>query len=297
VTVDPLLKHTFDVYQKHNQNAAAAARELGIARSTLQKRVKKLLPKKRDRRHMVIPDTQVKPGVPTEHLTWAGQYAAKKKPDVIVHLGDHWDMPSLSSYDKGKKSFEGRRYKADIAAGNTGMDALMRPILDEMDRDPNWHPELHFHMGNHEQRIERAIQTSPEFDGIIGYEHFNLDLYNWEVHPFLSVSEVDGICYSHYFTSGTMGRPVSSAQAMVTKRHRSCVMGHVQDTQISFQYDAMGKRITGIFGGAFYQHDEDYLGPQGNVRTWRGIWMLYNVDDGEFTLNNIPLSFLKERFG
>ena len=59
-------------------------------------------------KHMVIPDTQVKPGCPIEHLKWAGQYAVDKKPDVIVHIGDHWDMPSLSHYDKGTTSFEGR---------------------------------------------------------------------------------------------------------------------------------------------------------------------------------------------
>ena len=35
-------------------------------------------------RILVIPDCQVKQGVPLEHLTWAGRYAAKKKPDVIV---------------------------------------------------------------------------------------------------------------------------------------------------------------------------------------------------------------------
>ena len=68
-------------------------------------------------RHLVIPDTQCKPGFPTEHLEWVGKYAAEKKPDVIVHLGDHWDMPSLSIYDIGKKAFEGRTYQADSIAG------------------------------------------------------------------------------------------------------------------------------------------------------------------------------------
>ena len=46
-------------------------------------------------KHMIIPDTQVKSGGKVDHLRWAGHYAADKKPDVIVHLGDHWDMPSL----------------------------------------------------------------------------------------------------------------------------------------------------------------------------------------------------------
>ena len=60
-------------------------------------------------RHLVIPDTQIKPDCPIDHMYWAGRYACAMKPDVIIHLGDHWDMPSLSSYDVGKKSFEGRR--------------------------------------------------------------------------------------------------------------------------------------------------------------------------------------------
>lgn len=54
-------------------------------------------------KHLIIPDTQVKPNSPTEHLRWAGMYAAEKKPDVIVHIGDHFDMPSLSTWDVGKK--------------------------------------------------------------------------------------------------------------------------------------------------------------------------------------------------
>ena len=56
--------------------------------------------------HLVIPDTQVKPGNSVEFLTHIGKYIVEKQPDTIIHLGDHADMPSLSSYDRGKKSFE-----------------------------------------------------------------------------------------------------------------------------------------------------------------------------------------------
>ena len=86
--------------------------------------------------HLVIPDTQVKPGVPTDNIRWIGQYIADTRPDVIVNLGDFWDMPSLSSYDKGKKTFEGRRYKADIKAGNDAFHLLDDPILQTPDYQP-----------------------------------------------------------------------------------------------------------------------------------------------------------------
>jgi hypothetical protein len=51
--------------------------------------------------HLFIPDTQVKPGVPTVHLSWIGQYivdrfAGRPFDLTIVHAGDHYDLPSLS---------------------------------------------------------------------------------------------------------------------------------------------------------------------------------------------------------
>jgi len=61
-------------------------------------------------KHFILPDCQVKPGVPLNHLEWAGRFVVDKRPEVVVCLGDFADMPSLSSYDVGKKSFEGRRY-------------------------------------------------------------------------------------------------------------------------------------------------------------------------------------------
>jgi hypothetical protein len=47
------------------------------------------------RRVAVIPDTQVRPGVQLDHLDWAAEALLYYRPDVVVHLGDHWDMGSL----------------------------------------------------------------------------------------------------------------------------------------------------------------------------------------------------------
>ncbi len=47
---------------------------------------------------------------------------------MVINGGDFADMPSLSSYDIGKKTFEGRRYKADIEAAHSAMEALLAPI-------------------------------------------------------------------------------------------------------------------------------------------------------------------------
>ncbi len=46
--------------------------------------------------HAFIPDTQVKPGVPTDHIGWAGEEIAARKPDVIVQIGDWAEDKKLS---------------------------------------------------------------------------------------------------------------------------------------------------------------------------------------------------------
>jgi len=253
------------------------------------------------KRHLVIPDTQVKPDQNLEHLRWAGKYAASTKPDVIVHLGDHWDMASLSSYDIGKKSFEGRRYTKDIDAGLDGMAMFLEPIKKEQRRlqqgkKRQWTPRMVFLLGNHEHRIERAIESDAKLEGLMGYDHLALDYQGWETVPFLQPIVIDGIAYCHYFTSGVMGRPVTSAKLLLQKKMMSCVMGHVQDRDIAYGRKADGNSVTGLFAGIFYQHDEDYLNPQTNG-SWSGIWMLNEVKNGSFDELPVSMNYLRRKYG
>lgn len=276
-----------------SKNAAAIAN--GIPKSTFKDRMAKIdntAKVSEYRKHFVLPDVQAKPGVPLDHLRWAGKYIAEKRPEVIVCIGDFADMPSLSQYDKGKKSFEGRRYKADIAAAHDAMERFMTPIV----QASGYSPELVLTLGNHENRIIRAVDDDCKLDGTIGLHDLGYAEWGWKVIPYLQPEVIDGVCYSHFFTSGVMGRPVSSARALLNKKHRSCVMGHVQKRDIDCQYDALGKRITSLFVGAYYQHDEDYLGPQGNAETWRGVWMLNEVNDGEFDEMPVSMDYLKRKF-
>jgi hypothetical protein len=251
-------------------------------------------------KHLIIPDTQVKPNSPTDHLRWAGLYAAEKKPDVIVHIGDHFDMPSLSSWDVGKKSFEGRRYKDDIEAGIHAMEVFLQPIRDEQQRlkvnkHKQWRPRMVYTLGNHENRIERAIESDPKLDGLIGYKDLQLEEMGFEVYDFLDVVIIDQIAYAHYFTSGIMGRPVSSARNMLSKKMMSCIMGHVQDRDIAYGRRADGTNILGLFSGIYYQHDEDYLTPQTNS-SWRGIWMLNEVANGGCDELPVSMNYLRNKY-
>jgi hypothetical protein len=251
-------------------------------------------------KHFVIPDCQVKPGHDFAFLKRIGKYILDKQPDTVVCLGDFADMPSLSSYDVGKKSFEGRRYKDDIDASWDAMSALMRPIREHnmqalRNKKKMYKPRLVMTLGNHEERINRAVNNDPKLDGVLSVDDLPYSVYGWEVHPFLDVVVVDGVAYSHYFTTGVAGRPATSASAQLSKKHMSCIAGHQQGLQIATAHRADGKRLTSIIAGSCYEHNEDYMGAQGN-KHWRGCLMLHEVDDGQFDLSPISLDFLAKKY-
>lgn len=251
--------------------------------------------------HAVIPDVQVKPGQDYSFLGHIGNYLAEKKPDVIVQIGDFADMPSLSSYDYGKKSYEGRRYLEDVESVYSAMGRLMMPInLERLrlkrNKEKQWKPELHLTLGNHEDRITRLVNSDPKLEGFVSLDDLNYDCWGWKVHDYLKPVCIDGVHYAHFFTSGVMGRAVPNAKALVQRTLQSCVMGHVQHWDIHRQHRADGKGVIGLFSGSCYEHNEDYLGPQGNYYE-RGIWMLYEVEDGDFHPLHVSLSYLRKKYG
>jgi len=251
-------------------------------------------------KHLIIPDTQVKPDVDLSYLEWIGQYIVEKQPDVLIQIGDFADMPSLSSYDVGKKSFEGRRYKDDIKASVEGMDILLAPLRDynekcRKDKKKQYRPRMVLTLGNHENRIDRATEGDPKLYGTIGIDDLRYAEAGWEVFDFLDPVIIDGVVYSHYLVSGVMGRPIGSASCMISKTHQSCVVGHQQGRQVAYGRRADGSAITCIIAGSCYLHNEEYMGNQGNNH-WRGLVVLHEVKDGQFDEMFVSLDYLRKKY-
>jgi hypothetical protein len=248
------------------------------------------------KRIMVLPDVQAKPGVDFSYLRRIGLYMVEKKPDIVVCIGDFADMPSLSSYDKGKKAFEGRRYRRDVEAAQFAMQAFLGP-LNEYNATAKvpYRPRMVLTLGNHEHRIAKACDDDPKLAGTLSVKDLAFEEYGWEVYPFLKVVVIEGVAFSHYFTTGLMGRPAGTAQAQLRKAGMSCFAGHQQGKQITYGYRADGSTITSIISGSCYEHSEDYLGPQGNQH-WRGFWMLHEVKNGGFDEMPVSLSYVNGRF-
>lgn len=240
----------------------------------------------------VIADTQCKPTESLEYMLWIGKYIADTKPDVVVHIGDHWDMPSLSSYDKGKASSEGRRFVDDINAGNKGLELLELAMTE----DPTYKPRKVFCKGNHCHRIDRYVEDNPELIGTLGTEFLPLEERGWEVHDFLKPVEIEGIYFVHYLPNPMNGRPYSGTASSILKTvGKSFVVGHKQVLDVTIRPIIDGNHQLGIVCGACYPFDESYKGFLGNNH-YRGLTMLSNVQNGFGCPSFISLEHMKERY-
>lgn len=252
--------------------------------------------------HLVIPDTQIKPGVPVDHLEWIGKYIVHYKPDVIVHLGDHYDLPSLSSYDFGKKAAEGRRVIADIECATDAFRLLNAPMKaynaqKRKNKEKLYKPRKIFTEGNHENRATRASEMDAKIDGLIPDIGHIIRSFGWEFYPFLDPVEVDGISYAHYFYQPMSGRPYSGENLLLRLKNisHSFTMGHQQGKAIAQRYLSNGTTQRGLVVGSAYLHDEDYKGPQANHH-WRGIIVKHEVKDGNYDLMEVSLDFLCRKY-
>lgn len=255
-------------------------------------------------RHLVIPDCQIKPGQDTTHIDWAAQAIVEYKPDVIVCIGDFWDLPSLSTHDApGSKEAEGRRVAADIDAGNQAFEALVLPMQMEMDRlkytrRRQWKPRCEFLFGNHEDRLSRAIFRDPKWEGVISLDSLKTPGFSRTKFP--NILEIDGIKYAHYFPNPYSGRPIGGT---IPNRlsHIGCtfVQGHQQGFLYGTkQYPDHVKH--GLVCGRFYNNHESYRPQDVQDVEWNGIIVLNDVrsvrGNGDYDLMPLSMRYLRSKY-
>lgn len=258
------------------------------------------------RRHIYIPDGQVRPGVPLDHWTAIGNYIVEKQPDAIINGGDFADMYSLNSYDKGTRHHAMvASIQDDLDVTHEAMSKLMTPIWDHQKKQrrnnkKRWNPSLDLTLGNHEARIDRAVKYQPELTGFLSIEKLLYAEAGWTVHPFLQPVEIDGILYSHFFPRAPSGRVMQNrrgapnARLQAAREHQSCTAGHMQ----GFDYAEVvchDRVIHGLIAGSCYTHEEDYLTPQG-TQYWRGIIVKNEVRDGQYDICKVSLNYLLDNY-
>jgi predicted phosphodiesterase len=247
-------------------------------------------------KHLIIPDAHAEPGVDNGRFTALGKLIANERPDVIVCLGDWASMDSLSSYDKGKKSFEGRRYRKDIAAANDALDrveagiaALNKQLAKE--KKKQYKPRKVLVWGNHEERIDRAVNACAELEGTMSKDDIKFKEHGWETYEYMDVVAVDGVYYSHCMSTGISGKPISGenpAATLLKKHYVSCVVGHSHIYDYAERTRADGVKINAIVAGCFCNHVMSYASATQHM-WYAGITILDDVKNGDFDFRRISL--------
>ena len=157
--------------------------------------------------------------------------------------------------------------------------------------------------GGHEQHAkdehghEKASEEShAELEGSLSLDSLNIEGFGWTVHDFLQPVNIDGIDYCHYFYNPNSGRPYGGTVVNKLKHIKSSFsMGHQQGLQIHTETANNGRKLWGCVAGSFYQHSENYKGPQGNDH-FQGIVMKHNVKDGDYSPCIVQLDYLMEKY-
>lgn len=251
------------------------------------------------RSHLIVPDPHAQPGYNNNRADYLAGLIIDTKPDVVIVLGDLWDMPSLSSYDRGKRSFQGRSYQKDVASGIEFNDRMWGPVK----RRKRKMPVRIFLEGNHEERIERAIEASPELDGAIGFNDLQLDKYYDEVVRYTGntpgVIKVDGVSYAHYFITGVSGRSIGGEHPgymLITKEFESCTQGHTHVFDYAERTSSSGSKIAGMVAGVYQDYHSGWAG-EANKLWWRGVILKEDVEEGFYDFRTISLDRLKREYG
>jgi hypothetical protein len=251
-------------------------------------------------KHLIISDAHSQPGKRMERADWIGDLIVDVKPDVVIDLGDTFEMGSLSSYDKGTRYFHGRSYSDDISTGIEFQDRVWARPRRQKQKMPY---RVAFH-GNHEYRLQRLLDSSPELMGSpygLSMKDFQFEDYNDKVVPYNGgtpgVEVVDGIAYAHYFVSGTMGRAISSehtAHKLITTNFMSSVQGHTHCSDYCVRSNVLGNKITGLVCPTAQQEQPRWAGEAAKKWTY-GVTVL-NVENGAFTPEFISMERLEKEY-
>lgn len=257
---DELCKQAVEVLNAHFGNQTRAAASLGIARSTLQNRLKAArlgdlavqetgyvpdvpalnIPEKPRvrikaynpnsvhdlpmRKVLAIGDTHWQPGMEFDHMKWIGRFASESRPDNVVHIGDALDLSSCEMHSAPGSASQARRpaFIEDVEAGEDALAAYHSEIgVGEIPTD--------IVLGNHEYRAWRMEELAPNLAGTLTLQLEQLfSRYRWRTTPYKHWLFLEGVGFTHCVMN-IMGKPIGGRYPENTignQATHSIVWGH-----------------------------------------------------------------------
>ncbi len=240
---------------------------------------------------LIIGDPHVHPEYDNDRFRKLGEWLIVRKPDVIICMGDFVDFPSLSSYDRGKGTAEGRRVKKDLAHAHDALELLFAPCKAYNGRARANHktrylPRCWFTLGNHEDRAWRYENQEPHMDGTVTAPLMEMLESYWAfITPFRSVLEYEGVAFRHFHPTkvGRAKSGVNLARGLLNAARQSAVVGHSHILDYAQDASASGELSFGLSVGCFGHPDHKEGWSTGSdLDWWRGVVMLNGLENGYF---------------
>ena len=214
-----------------------------------------------------------------ERFSTVSQHIRKTKPEVIVLMGDFLTLDCVSAWDKNKRlRMEGRRYAADIAAGNRGLNILFNDMdalqkKQAKNKKKQYNPSIYYLQGNHEERLDRYLEVDPTFQGHVSVENdLNLKARGITWVPYRTYLDVDGVGFTHIPHSamgpiGSSGLQVSVCKKALQYVDGDVVFGHTHKLEVGHRTLTRGRQSMAInVGNMLSKQGEEYM--QGKLSDW-----------------------------
>ena len=242
--------------------------------------------------HLVIGDPHCTPRTSNERFLWAGRLAADFKVTHVICMGDFCSMDSLSTYDRGKKSFEGRRYRKDMDHSHEALSLFNQGLGSHRPKKIMIH-------GNHEDRIDRFVEENPELEGSISIDDLKFKKYGWKEVKYKDIKVIDGVHYSHHLPSGIMGSAISGeniARSILTKHKVSATVGHSHLLDYAISTLPNGRKLHAMSAGCYLSYKEFFARDTQHM-WWSGLIVKREVKNGDYNLETIDIKTVRREYG
>lgn len=242
------------------------------------------------------------PKVDNRRFEWLGNLIFDIQPDYTIDLGDLADMSSLNSYDtRYPQAIVSQSYQEDIETVLDAQEKLWSKFTARRVRRPY---RFGFE-GNHEHRIKKAVQLDPRLEGDkygVSFSHLqtkkHYDRYFHYENSAPAIATIDGVSYSHFFSSGNYGTAISGVHhgyALTTKLASSATCGHSHKRSYFAKQEAVPNPIHGLVVGCMKGEDEAWAG-QSNREWWKGCVIKRNIREGNYDLQFVSMEALERDY-
>lgn len=245
---------------------------------------------------LVIGDAHDAPNIPKDRFRWMGRFAADRKVDHVIAIGDWFTLDSLCHH-VDNATFNGRIkgvFLDDILSGKESLSTFDEGLA-------GYAARKHVTLGNHEERIWKFENQNPEAYGVMSAEFTRiLEVHGWTWTRYGQWHFLGGVGFTHA-PLNKLSRPYGgkTLSPIANDAVFDVVFGHTHNrNSISVPKLGPHQHVTVLNVGCSLPqgHIEDYASVS-LTGWWWGVHVL-TIKGGQITdIEAVSMRTLQERYG